>query len=157
MPGARSSTAVAVGSRPKLNTINTSTVKTSVETNAVRLRSSITRSLRAMSHAWRSRSDMTHRPPVRFGDLGRAAPRPRRVFHKLASHLECDLRRELGALLHVVRGDDHRAPGRRVIREQPPEVACRGEVETGERLIQQQYGGLMHQRARDRGALRQSA
>src|SRR6266576_3541514 len=102
MPGARARTAVAVGSRPKLNTISTSTVNTSVETNAVRLRSSITRSLRAISHACRNRSDMAHRPPVGLGDLRRRAPRSRRVLHELAAHLERDLGRQLGALLHVV-------------------------------------------------------
>src|SRR6266705_3897563 len=138
MPGARSSTAVAVGSRPKLNTISTSTVKTSVETNAVRLRSSITRSLRASAHAWRSRSDMTHRPPVRCGDLRCPATPPRRVLHELAAHLERDLGGELGPLLYVVRRDHHRAASRRILGQETPEAVGRCEVEARERLVQQQ-------------------
>src|SRR6266705_1390229 len=121
MPGARSSTAVAVGSRPKLNTI-----------------SSITRSLRASAHAWRSRSDMTHRPPVRCGDLRCPATPPRRVLHELAAHLERDLGGELGPLLYVVRRDHHRAASRRILGQETPEAVGRCEVEARERLVQQQ-------------------
>src|SRR5207245_4694220 len=95
--GARSIAATAVGSRPKLNTVRTSAVKTAAERIAVRVRNSSTRALRASVHAWRSVSPTAHRPPVlldhRAGRAGAARPQG----HEPAPLLKRDVGGELDA------------------------------------------------------------
>src|SRR6266540_6311253 len=120
MLGARSIVATAVGSRPKLNTVRTSAVKTTADKSAVRVRNSSTRSLRAMVHACASSSAIAHRPAVRLGYLGTGARAPRGVVHEPAALLERDIGGELDTLVHVVRREhEHAAPPRAAqLREQ---------------------------------------
>src|SRR6266702_7322059 len=88
MLGARSRADTAVGSRPKLNTVSTRAVNTTADRNAVRVRNSSNRSLRATVHTCASSSCIRHRPPVRLGDLGRAARGARRQMHEASVPLE---------------------------------------------------------------------
>src|SRR5512140_1933181 len=102
MPGARSIALTAVGSRAKLKIASTSAVKTSAETNAVRLRNSSSTSLAAMAHATRSSSGTGRRlrvaPPVR----GEVAVH-RRARGEAPRDLDGHVRRELEPLVDVVR------------------------------------------------------
>src|SRR3989442_1867787 len=147
MLGARSIAATAVGSRPKLNTIRTSAANTTAERIAVRVRNSSTRSLRASVHAWRSVSPTDHRPPVLCGHrTGRADP-ARRKGHEPAALLKRDVGGELDALVHVVRREHHDPPRAGKLREQPAELGRRRQVESRERLVQQQHPRPLPQRA----------
>src|SRR5439155_1127160 len=114
MVGARSMVGTAVGSRPKLNTVRTSAVNTTVETIAVRVRNSSSRSFRATVHAWANSSSIGHRPPVRLRDSGGFPPAPRREVNEPAVPLERHVGSELDPLVDVVRRQhDHatcRAP-----------------------------------------------
>src|SRR3989442_10415529 len=156
MLGARSIAATAVGSRPKLNTMRTSAVKTTAERIAVRVRNSSTRSLRASVHAWRNVSPTGHRPPVlldhRAGRAGAARPQG----HEPAPLLKRDVGGELDALVHVVRREHHDPPRAGELREQAAELGRRREVETREGLVQEQHPRLVQQRAGDGRALHQA-
>src|SRR3989449_7196833 len=156
MLGARSIAATAVGSRPKLNTMRTSAVKTTAERIAVRVRNSSTRSLRASVHAWRSVPPTGPRPPVlldhRAGRAGAARPQG----HEPAPLLKRDVGGELDALVHVVRREHHDPPRAGELREQAAELGRRREVETREGLVQEQHPRLVQQRAGDRRALHQA-
>src|SRR6266480_3607210 len=103
MLGARSTAATAVGSRPKLNTIRTRTVKTAAERIAVRERNSMSKSLRARRQACRSVSATRDRLPVCGGDPIDAASRPRLEPHEPARAHERHVRRQLGSFFDVVR------------------------------------------------------
>src|SRR5437667_7096220 len=162
MVGARSTVGTAVGSRPKLNTVSTSAVNTTAETSAVRVRNSSTRSLRATAHACASRSPIgpsRDRPPVRLRDLRGSSPRPRREVHEPAASLERDVGRELDALVHVVRRQHEHAAGCATttqLAQERPQLGRRGEIEPGERLVQEQHGRIVDQGLGDRRALRQT-
>src|SRR5690349_15115927 len=149
MLGARSIVATAVGSRPKLNTVSTSAVNTTAEISAVRVRNSSRRSLRATVQACARTSRIgtaaTHGPPVRLGDLVCAAVAPRRVGHEPTPPLKGDVGGELDALVHVVRGQDHHAAGAAQLTQQGAKLAGGGEVESRERLIEQQDLRIVHQ------------
>src|SRR2546423_5865033 len=139
MLGARSIVATAVGSRPKLNTVRTSAVNTTAESRAVRVRNSRTRSLRATVHAWPSSSRIGHRPPVRRGDLG-GAPLPAPCqMHEPPLPLKRHVRGELDTLVHVVRREHQHAAGAAQLRQQVAELGRSGEIEPGERLVQERY------------------
>src|SRR5882762_4222079 len=103
MLGARSTAATAVGSRPKLKTINTSTVNTTAERIAVRERNSISRSLRARRQAWRHTSATGHRAAIVVRDRRGAASRPRRELHEPSGPHERHVGGELRSLFDVVR------------------------------------------------------
>src|SRR2546426_8998594 len=156
MLGARSIAATAVGSRPKLNTMRTSAVKTTAERIAVRVRNSSTRSLRASVHAWRNVSPTGHRPPVLLDHRAGRAGAARRQGHEPAPLLKRDVGGELDALAHVVRREHHDPPRAGELREQAAELARRREVETREGLVQEQHPRLVQQRAGDRRTLHQA-
>src|SRR2546426_5107258 len=149
MLGARSIAATAVGSRPKLNTMRTSAANTTAERIAVRVRNSSTRSLRASVHAWRSVSPTGHRPPVLCGHrTGRADPaRPK--GHEPAALLKRDVGGELDALVHVVRREHHDPPRAGELCEQAAQLGRRRQVESRERLVQQQHPRLLQQPSGD--------
>src|SRR2546425_12826530 len=147
MLGARSIAATAVGSRPKLNTMRTSAVNTTAERIAVRVRNSSTRSLRASVHAWRSVSPTGHRPPVLCGHRAGRADAARPKGHEPAALLKRDVGGELDALVHVVRREHHDPPRAGELCEQAAQLGRRREVESRERLVQQQHPRLVPQRA----------
>src|SRR6266850_4908125 len=142
--GARSTAATAVGSRPKLNTSKTSTVNTTAERIAVRDRNSTSRSLRTTCHAWRRMSATGHRPAVRVGDLGRAAPAAGREVHEAARPHERHVGRELGPLFDVVRDQDGGAASRSLLGQEPPELFGRRAVEPREGLVEQQHARIVN-------------
>src|SRR3989454_753312 len=156
MLGARSITATAVGSRPKLNTMRTSAANTTAERIAVRVRNSSTKSLRASVHAWRSVSPTGHRPPVLCGHRTGRADAARPKGHEPAALLKRDVGGELDALVHVVRREHHDPPRAGELCEQAAQLGRRCEVESRERLVQQQHPRLVQQRAGDPGALHQA-
>src|SRR5260370_7201305 len=106
MLGARTSAGTAVGSRPKLNTVSTRAVNTAADSTAVRVRNSSTRSLRATTHAAHSSSAIDHGAPIGLGDLAGPARAARRELDEPPTALERDVRRELDALVHIVRRHD---------------------------------------------------
>src|SRR5438128_3330701 len=155
MLGAIVSVGMAVGSRPKLKTTSTRAVNTAADRIAVRVRNSSSRSFRAMAHACRTKSDTGYRPAVSCGDLGGPPRAARRDLDEAAAVLEGDLGRELHSLLDVVGGEHDGAAPAGQLGEQAAELRRRGEVEAGERLVEQQHPRLVHQGARDGGALDQ--
>src|SRR2546427_406594 len=139
MLGARSIAATAVGSRPKLNTTNTSAVKTRAESSAVRVRNSRIRSLRAIVQASRSSSPTGHRLPVLVGDQRRRPGAARRAVHQSPPEEERDVGRQLDPLLHVVRGEDEDAAAPHERGEDAAELCGGREVEPRERLVEEQH------------------
>src|SRR5882762_480605 len=156
MLGARSTAATAVGSRPKLKTIKTSTVNTTAERIAVRDRNSTRRSLRTKCHAWRRILPTGHRPPVRVGDLRRAAPAAGREVYEPARPHERHVGRELGPLFDVVGDQDGDAASRSMPGQQPAQLLGRRAVEPREGLVEQQHARIVDQGARDRDALHET-
>src|SRR2546422_3718193 len=156
MLGARSIAATAVGSRPKLNTIRTSAANTTAERIAVRVRNSSTRSLRARVHAWRSISPTGHRPPVLCGHRTGRADAARPKGHEPAALLKRDVGGKLDALVHVVRREHHDPPRAGELCEQAAQLGRRREVESRERLVQQQHPRLVQHRPGDPRALPQA-
>src|SRR5881296_870755 len=139
MVGARSRVGMAVGSRPKLNTVRTSAVNTTAETRAVRVRSSSSRSLLATVQACRSSSAIAHRPAIRVGDLHRVTPAAGREVDEASPPLKGHVGRELDPLVHVVRGEHGDAARTAQLAEQRPELRRRGEVEPREGLVEKQH------------------
>src|SRR6266516_518382 len=155
MLGARSTLETAVGSRPKLNTTSTRTTNTAAERIAVRDRNSTRRSLAATVQLWRRSSG--NRIAILLAHLRRPATRPRREMHEPARAHEGDVGREARALLDVV-GHQHRRPSRAgMLCQQPAQRLRRDAVEASERLIEQQYGRIVQERAGDRDTLHQAA
>src|SRR6266568_1701436 len=149
MLGARSTLETAVGSRPKLNTT------TAAERIAVRDRNSTRRSLAATVQLWRRSSG--NRIAILLAHLHRPATRPWREMHEPARAHEGDVGREARALLDVV-GHQHRRPSRAgMLCQQPAQRLRRDAVEASERLIEQQYGRIVQERAGDRDTLHQAA
>src|SRR5512140_3955825 len=102
MPGARSIALTAVGSRAKLKIASTSAVKTSAETNAVRLRNSSSTSLAAMAHAARSRSATGRRRLRVAAPVRREVAVHRRALGAAPRHLDRHVGREFEPLVDVV-------------------------------------------------------
>src|SRR5512145_2913718 len=116
MLGASTRLGTAVGSRPKLNTIRTSTTKTTADRIPVRARNSTNRSLAAIVQA--CRSSLGNGIAILLRDLRRISAAPRRQVHESPRAHERDVGREPRAFLHVV-GDQHRRTARRgMLREQ---------------------------------------
>src|SRR6267143_1029202 len=157
MLGARSTAATAVGSRPKLKTIKTSTVNTTAERIAVRDRNSTRRSLRTKCHAWRRILPTGHRPPVRVGDLRRAAPAAGREVYEPARPHERHVGRELGPLFDVVGDEDGDAAGGGLLGEKLAEFLRGGAIEPREGFVEQQHPRIVDQGARDGDALHETA
>src|SRR5438067_5315840 len=161
MLGAISTAATAVRSRPKLNASSTSMTNAAAETIPVRARSSTSRSLRATRHACfaqsGTRGDPSDRPAIRESDVARIAAGAGRHVHKAAVSHERDVGRELRSLFHVVRDEDGRATRRGILREKLAKRLARDTVESRERLVEEQHARIVHQRARDRDPLHQTA
>src|SRR5258706_6993805 len=139
MLGARSTAATAVGSRPKLKIIKTSTVNTTADRIAVRERNSTSRSLRARRQAWRNTSATRHRAAIGVGDLGGAAAMARCDLYEAAFPHERDVGRQLRSLFDVV-GDQHRdAACRRLAGEDGAGIFGGGGGEAPERVIEGQH------------------
>src|SRR5258705_12790723 len=98
MLGTSTTLETAVGSRPKLNTISTSTTNTAADRIPVRERNSTSRSLDATVQAWRSRSG--DRIAILLRDLLRATSGARRAMDQTARAHERDDRRELRSPFH---------------------------------------------------------
>src|ERR1051325_2148456 len=165
MLGARSIVATAVGSRPKLNSVNTSAVNTTADSTAVRVRNSRSRSLRAIVQAWRRvsatsgppRSSRPNGAPVGFRDLGRLVRPAWREMHEAPAPLERHVGGQFGPFVHVVRGEHDHPAGATKLGEQGANLRCRREVEPRERLGEEEPLRVVHQRPGDRGPLRQPA
>src|SRR5947208_3255498 len=154
MLGARSTLETAVGSWPNWNTTSTSTTKTATDRIAVRERNSTSRSLDATAQAWRSR--LGDRIAIVLAHLFRTAPGARGQMHETARAHEGDVRREPCAFFHVVRHENGRTAGRGVLRQQTAQRFGSDAIEAGERLVEQEYGGVMDQRTGNCDALHQA-
>src|SRR5216110_987827 len=143
----------AVGSRPKLNTIKTSTTKTTAERMPVRARNSTTRSLAATVQAWRSRSG--DRTAILRRDLLRSTAGARCEMDEPAGAHEGDVRRELRSLFDVVCHQNRRTTLFHHVAQKAAQRLGGDAIEAGERLVEQQNGRVVHQRPGDRDALNQ--
>src|SRR2546423_2002467 len=155
MLGARSIVETAVGSRPKLNTMSTSTTKTTAERIAVRERNSINRSLDATVQA--SRTPLSNGIAILLAHLLRPASGARREMDEPAGAHECDVGRELRPFFDVVRNQDGGTTSFHHLAQEPPQSRRRGTIEPGEWLVEQQHLGVMDQRAGDRHSLHETA
>src|SRR5260221_7670435 len=148
MLGASTRLETAVGSRPKLNTIKTSTTKTTAERIPVRARNSTTRSLAATVQACRSRSG--DRIAILLRDLLRSTAGARREMHEPAGAHEGDIGRELRSLFDVVCHQNRRTTLFHRIAQKAAKSFSRDAIEAGERLVEQQDCRVVHQCPGDR-------
>src|SRR6267142_5429650 len=124
--------------------------KTTAEKNAERVRNSIERSLRAISHAPKRMSATCHQRLAVDGRIG-AGIEPVRgiVSHELAVLHHCGVRGERQSLGEIVRYDDYRGAGRAQLLEEDGEGTRATFVEAAVRLVGQHELGRMHHRPRD--------
>src|SRR6266576_5449326 len=153
MLGTSTTLATAVGSRPKLNTISTSTTNTAADRIPVRERNSTSRSLDATVQAWRSR--LGDRTAILRRDLLRSTAAARREMDETAGAHEGDVRRELRSLFDVVCHQNRRTTLFHHVAQKAAQRFGRNAVEARERLIEQQDRRVVHQRPGDRDALYQ--
>src|SRR6266566_3901612 len=135
MLGTSTTLETAVGSRPKLNTISTSTT------------------LAATVQAWRSRSG--DRTAILLRDLLRTTAGARREMDEAAGAHEGDVRRELRSLFDVVCHQNRRTTLFHHVAQKAAQRLGRDAVEAGERLVEQQNRRVVQQRPGDRDALYQ--
>src|SRR5260370_28286061 len=135
MLGASTRLETAVGSRPKLNTIKTSTTKTTAERIPVRARNSTTRSLAAAVQA--CRSALGTGIAILLRDLQRVSAAPRRQMHESPRAHERDVRRELRPLFDVVCHQNRRTTLFHHVAQKAAKRFCRDAIETGELLLEQ--------------------
>src|SRR5258706_585693 len=153
MLGTSTTLETAVGSRPKLNTISTSTTNTAADRIPVRERNSTSRSLAATVQAWRSRSG--DRTAILLRNLLRSTAGARREMDEAAGAHEGDVRRELRSLFDVVCHQNRRTTLFHHVAQQAAKRFGRDAIEARERLIEQQDRRVVHQRPGDRDALYQ--
>src|SRR6266576_261627 len=151
MLGTSTTLETAVGSRPKLNTISTSTTNTAADRIPVRERNSTSRSLDATVQAWRSRSG--DRTAILLRDLLRTTAGARREMDETAGAHEGDVRRELRSLLDVVCHQNRRTTLFHHVAQKAAQRLGRDAIEAGERRVEQQHRRVVHQRPGDRDAL----
>src|SRR5260370_6008552 len=159
MPGAMSTAATAVRSRPKLNASSTRITNAAADTIPVRARTSTMRSLRATRQACFAQSGNCppDRAAIREGNGARITAGPWRELHQAAVAHERDVGRELRSLFHVVRHEYRGTAGGGMLRQQPAERLARDPVEPSERFIEEQDSRIVYQRTRDRHALHETA
>src|SRR5258706_7098082 len=134
MLGTSTTLETAVGSRPKLNTISTSTTNTAADRIPVRERNSTSRSLDATVQAWRSRSG--DRIAILLRDLLMITAGARREMDEAAGAHERNFRRELRSLFDVVCHQNSRTTlFHHVAQKEAKRLGCDA-IEARERLVE---------------------
>src|SRR4029077_14108972 len=124
------------------------------EKNAERVRNSIERSLRAMSHAQKRMSATCHQRLAVGSCIGAGINSVRRIVsYELAVLHHGGVRGKRESLGEIVRNDDYRGPGRAQLLEEDGEGTRATFVESAVWLVGQHELGRMHHRPRDRHAL----
>src|SRR5712691_10274037 len=128
-----------------------SSANTTAEKNAERVRSSIERSLRAMSQAPKRMSATWHQRIAVGGCIGAGIDSVRGIVsHELAVLHHGGVRGERESLSEIVRNDDYRGAGRAQLLEEDGEGTRATFVESAVWLVGQHELGRMHHCPRDR-------
>src|SRR6266852_6891975 len=113
-----------------------SSAKTTAEKNAERVRNSIERSLRAMSHAPKRMSATCHQRVAVGGCIGAGIDSVRRIVsHELPALHHGRVRGERESFSEVVRHDDYRSAGRAQLLEEDSKGARATFVEAAVRFV----------------------
>src|SRR5919202_4019061 len=135
-PGAKSTAATAVGSHAKKKMTIAKSAKTTAEKNAVRVRNSIARSLRAMSSATSRVLGIARYELAVRGDIRSCLERrPLFVAHEPPTVHDRRVRRQGESLLQVVRHEHQRRAARAQVHQRRRERRGARRVESGEGLV----------------------